>query len=337
MTVESGRVGWHVRLDGASLSPDPTYGQVAPTGDSVDYAMDVFPWEVMRCNPSQPAVAAWGQRLDGQHDPGALTLALSADGQVDLIVDFGTELEGRLEMQVDLKNRATLMCLFAEFPLEAEGGILGEHPSPREFVHFETAGLHTRTLAPRGFRYVRLRFHDIQDGVVIRSLKVIGQFCFRSRPGDFQCSDPQFQRAWQTSVYTARLCTRPDTFWDGIKRDRIGWFGDARIIKAAVDAVFHDPRPSRAMLTTLPLDQWANGVPVFSFDAIAMLHQHILAFGLDEDCLMDAFARVRVFLSWVAGTQLNEDGFIIRDPALIPRDLICTAQKCLWKGIFAAF
>ncbi len=43
-------------------------------------------------------------------------------------------------------------------------------------------------------------------------------------------------------------------------------------------------------------NQWANGVPVYSFDAMAMLSQHIIAFGLDDPCLPDAYCH-----GWGAG------------------------------------
>jgi len=217
---------------------------------------------------------------------------------------------------VALKSRATLMSLYGEFLMEVEGDFFSEHPPAQAYKHFYTPGVHAWTRDQRGFRFVRLLFHDIRETLTIKLIKARSQFVFRDRPGDFRCDDPRFQRAWQTSVYTARLCTRPDTFWDGIKRDRSGWFGDARIIKDAVDCVYHDPRPSRKMLTTLPVNQWANGVPVYSFDAMAMLSQHIIAFGLDDPCLPDAYSNMSRFLGWVAATQLNDDGFITRDASL---------------------
>ncbi|HUT56579.1 MAG TPA: hypothetical protein VNA25_01760 [Phycisphaerae bacterium] len=305
--------GWHVRLHPDALSPDPTYGTPAPPGEGIEYFEDVFPWELVRCTPSQPAADAWGERLDGDRCPPELELSAASNGRVDLVFDFGTEVEATLELAVELKGRSTLTCVFGEFPMEVEHDFHSEHPRAERFVHFVGAGGHEWTSEQRGFRYVRLLFHDVHESLVIKRLKAHCAFVFGDRPGDFMCDDPRFQRAWQTSVYTARLCTRPDTIWDGIKRDRGGWFGDARIIKDAVDCVYHDPRPSRSMLASLPVDQWANGVPVYSFDAIAMLHNHILAFGLGEDCIAEAYDRVRRFLAWVFDCQTNDDGFITRD------------------------
>lgn len=310
------RSGWNLRLHPEALTPDPAYSLAAAPDEAIDFQLHVYPWQLVRHWPTaQPNVEAWGQRLTGDRDPGPLVLKAGDNQRADLVIDFGTELEGCLELEIELPNRATMLNYTGELLMEVEGDFNSTHPPATQFAHFATAGVHTWRLHPKGLRFARFLFHDIADALTIRSIKVDSQFVFRNRIGDLRCDDDRFQRAWQTSVYTARLCTRPDTFWDGIKRDRHGWFGDARITKEVVDAVYHDPRPSREMLTTLPTDTWANNVPIYSFDAIAMLHQHGLAYGLGEDCIAPAFERIIAFLDWVATTQLNDDGFITLDPS----------------------
>ena len=312
----AGQPGWHVRLHPKALTPDPTYGNPVPGGESIDFRIDVFPWKLVCCRPSQPAAEVWAQTLTGDADPGALVLAPAPDGRIDLALDFGTEVEGCLEVVFDAPSRCTGISIIGEALVELDELLNSENPRPRELRHFHSAGRNVWRREQRGFRFVRLVFLDVEGAFRIRQIRADAQFVFKERRGDFRCGDARLQRAWQTSVYTARLCTRPDTFWDGIKRDRSGWFGDARIIKDAVDCVFHDPRPSCQMLSSLPMDNWVCGVPVYSFDAIAMLRQHILAFGLGEVVIPEAYARIKQFLAWVAEKQLNADGFITRDPSL---------------------
>lgn len=72
--------GWHVRLHPDALSPDPTYGTPAPPGEGIEYFEDVFPWELVRCTPSQPAADAWGERLDGDRCPPELELSAASNG-----------------------------------------------------------------------------------------------------------------------------------------------------------------------------------------------------------------------------------------------------------------
>jgi hypothetical protein len=120
------------------------------------------------------------------------------------------------------------------------------------------------------------------------------------------------QRVWQSAVYTTRVCSRPDSFWDGVKRDRVGWYGDARVTQLVADAAFADPGPSAAMLAILPTDRWTMGIPGYTFAAIAMLRQLILAHGLDQPGVRELFERVRAVMRWARETQLNRSGLIVR-------------------------
>ncbi len=190
--------------------------------------------------------------------------------------------------------------------------MIHDRPQALTSRHIPTPGAHTVVIPAQGFRFVRIEFHDLGGPIRVNKIAAHAVWTFLKRDGDFHCSDARFQRVWQTSAYTARLCTRPDTYWDGIKRDRHGWFGDGRIIKEATDQVFFDPRPAESMLLSLPTDKWANGIPNYSFDAIAMLRAHILRYGLGRECIRPAFQMIATMLEWARTTQTNADGFIIR-------------------------
>ncbi|MCG3149626.1 MAG: hypothetical protein PCFJNLEI_03091 [Verrucomicrobiae bacterium] len=300
----------HVRLHPQSLSPDPTYG--VETGACS--CLDLEPARVVR---AVPAVKQWRCPV---------RVPATADGRVEFLLDFGTELDAKLELTVTTTARCHVTVGFGESAVEAEGLIIAYAPHPVVMWSVPGAGTQTKlfdtyrfltrepiTNTSRGFRYVRLVFHDVRGELRLDRLVAHAEFTFAERRGDFRCDDEHFQRAWQASVYTARLCARPAALWDGIKRDREGWFGDARITAETNDAVWHDPRPAAAMLAKLPTNDWCNGVPVYSFDAIAMLHQQVLVYGWESPAARDAFARIVEFLAWVAATQTNADGFIIRD------------------------
>ena len=66
----AGQPGWHVRLHPKALTPDPTYGNPVPGGESIDFRIDVFPWKLVCCRPSQPAAEhAHGDRQCGYRVP----------------------------------------------------------------------------------------------------------------------------------------------------------------------------------------------------------------------------------------------------------------------------
>ena len=307
-----------------SLSPDPTYGRERRQLGENRCGMTVWPFALVRVSPQQPEAKAWAERLDLFGDPGELSLEPDAGGRVELVVDFGTELDARLEVALDAPSTCNVTVTFGESLPEAEGEIPGGMPRPEVMWHIPAAGEHSRRLdvlrifdrtvedTARGFRYVRLSLYDLAGPVRLRRIAAEAEFTFTRRPGDLRCSDRRFQRLWQSSAYTARLCTRPDAFWDGIKRDRMGWFGDARITKAAVDAVYFDPGPTEAMLPQLPTDEWGNGIPNYSFDAIAMLRRHVLTFGADAPVVAETFGRIAELLDWARRTQTDDGGFIVR-------------------------
>lgn len=295
-----------------SLSPDPTYGrETSSHGDNQQTAM-LYPQSLLRAWPASAATASWGEALDMFRAPPPLELLPGFDRRAGLFVDFGTELDAELILEVKTTSLVNVLVWRGESVPEAEGWVRDGHPQAMTSRHIPGQGLNTLTIPALGFRFVRIEFHDLAGPIRILKIAANALWTFRRRDGDFHCSDPRFQRVWQTSAYTARLCTRPDTYWDGIKRDRVGWFGDGRIIKEATDQVFFDPRPAESMLLSLPTDKWANGIPNYSFDAIAMLRAHVLRYGLGRDCVRPAFQKIVEMLTWARKTQTNADGFIIR-------------------------
>lgn len=305
-----------------SLSPDPLYGRKGVGGDSFQTAAVLHPVACLRAAPDSAAVRSWAARL-GRFRPAAPLLLKSEAGRWDLVLDFGTEVEGELEVALS-GGPCRLTAGFGESIPEAEGwGMPTTHPL--QAVEWVAESARARNRFPsRGFRFVRLQAHDAPARMTLESVRVRAVFGFRERKGDFLCSDSRFQRAWQTSVYTVRLCARETMYWDGIKRDRHGWFGDARVMQETADAVFHDPRPAGAMLEgQLPVDGWAMGIPGYSFDAAAMFRQQLLAHGTGAPGLSAAYGRLRAMLEWAARTQCNGAGLITRDPKQAYFSTVC--------------
>ncbi len=302
-------------LHPTSLSPDPLYDWRGRPVNAHGTALAVFPYAVVRQQPRNALPQRWVGALDLHHDPGPVKVQADAQGRADLVLDFGTELEGELELVVETPGPVTLFLGFGESVPEAEGVGLPSicHAQlPAKELWKVASGRQRMRYASRGFRFVRLNCFDLERNLLLKRAVVHCRFTFRGRPGDFWCSDARFQRVWQSSVYTARLCARPDTIWDGIKRDRHGWYGDARIAKATLDSVFLDPGPTEAMMLKLPVDSWANAIPNFSFDCVAMLKAHILTFGRARPCIQPVYDRIRRMLSWAGRTQTDPQGRLVR-------------------------
>jgi len=299
-------------LHPSSLSPDPTLGLRATPLVNNQETAKIYPQRLVGHWPESDEVVRWADNLNLFSAPQPLVLHPDANGCTGLLIDFATEVDGEVVIEIETLSLANVLFWRGESLIEAEGKVRDGIPHILSSRHVPGPGKHRVQSEPLGFRFVRIEFHDLKGPVTLSSIAAHATWTFQQRDGDFLCSDRRFQRVWQSSVYTARLCTRPDTYWDGIKRDRHGWFGDGRIIKEATDQVFFDPRPAEAMLLSMPTDQWANGIPNYSFDAIAMLRMHILRYGRDRECIKPAFAAIVTMLEWVRKTQINEDGFIVR-------------------------
>ncbi len=195
-----------VVLHSESRSPDPLYGCKPAGRDSFQSSCTLHPVACIRAVPARSAVIAWGARLSRFQASGPVVL-IPESGRWDLVLDFGTELEGELELVVR-GGPCRLYAGFGESLPEAEGwGLPTTHPQQTvEWAVSSAAARHR--FESRGFRYVRLQAQDVSKRMTLESVAVHAVFGFRARKGDWLCSDPRFQRAWQTSVYTVRLCAR---------------------------------------------------------------------------------------------------------------------------------
>ncbi len=328
-------------LHAQTLSPDPSLGQALIDLGGNRFGLDVHPHALLRSVPADAATSAWADRLHLHRQPGPLTLA-TVGSYAELLLDLGTEVEGWPELTLEATASVSVVADFGESVEEAEGLVLGLTPLPtvslavaagRQCVRFDLARYRnegsggvfgpaeaipgdTRPswqggLAQRACRFVRLRLVSAADAIIVHGFVIRAEFTGPHPTGSFTCADARWQRLWWTSLYTARLCTRRDAFWDGPKRDRSGWYGDARIIQLAWLAGWCDKEPAAGMLTRIPVDYWPGGVPGYSADGLAMLQQQLMVHG-DSPEVRAAYARVVQMLTWVATSQCGADGLVQR-------------------------
>ncbi|MEI6603532.1 MAG: hypothetical protein WCL54_08610 [Clostridia bacterium] len=298
-----------------TMSPDPLDAMKHKSVVDDFYAeTDLFPHALEAHNITSEHVAAWGRSFDLFKRPASLTYSTDARNHSALIIDFGAELEANLELELTVDCCSNVYVVFGESLFEAEMlGAPGTIPEPVEHWHIPHAGKHKHLFSQRGFRFVKISTHDAKE-ITLHHVVAHALFAFyKGKIGTFSCSDEKYQRVWQTSVYTARLCSRPNEYWDGIKRDRLGWYGDARITQLTTDSVFLDPTPALQMLNSLSTDVWANYTPTYSFDAVAMLRQSILVYGAEDPIVRDIFQKIIQLLAWCKRTQTLENGLFKRD------------------------
>lgn len=207
---------------------------------------------------------------------GEFTVHYVADGDAppSLMLDFGRELTGRLEVESDTDAPVQMSIQYGE--------------DEREALNGPFLGVNLVTIAPHGighgsktaFRYVKVRFTGGPAVMRFKSIHVDHIFYPVTYRGSFESSDPQLNRIWETGAYTAHLCMQ-DGLWDASKRDRGRWSGDNDVSGRVVDAVFGDKYlmedTEDRLIGEAPVTQHVNGIPGYSsywFTTVAEYYRH---------------------------------------------------------------
>lgn len=202
-----------------------------------------------------------------------LKLVSTADVSPGIVIDFGKEIQGGLEI-ITTKNNAKpagyVRIRFGESVQEtmSQTGVQGatnDH-AMRDFT-IMLPWLGRLEVGNTGFRFVRLDLVDPETEIEIKEINAI--FTFRDIPylGSFQCNDERLNQIWLTGAYTVHL-NMQDYLWDGIKRDRLVWIGDMHPEVMTINSVFGFnevvPKSLDLVRDITPLPAWMNGISSYS-------------------------------------------------------------------------
>ncbi len=215
--------------------------------------------------------------LDSLPVTGTVKLHYVADPTGDapgLLLDFGRELTGRLEIESDSDAPVRMTFQYGESESEAT-------KAPYLGVNLLTIPAHGVGHGSKtAFRFVKLRFLGGPADMKFRSIHVDHTFYPVKYQGSFESSDAELNRIWETGAYTAHLCMQ-DGLWDASKRDRGRWSGDNDVSGRVVDDVFGDHYLMEDTMDRLigeaPVTQHVNGIPGYSsywFTQVAEYYRH---------------------------------------------------------------
>jgi alpha-L-rhamnosidase len=191
-----------------------------------------------------------------------------------VLLDFGREITGRLEVKSDSDAAVRMTFQYGEDEIET--------------LKAPYLGVNTLTVAPHAvgygaksaFRFVKLRFVDGPAMMRFQSIGVDHIFYPVEYKGSFESSDAGLNRIWETGAYTTHLCMQ-DGLWDASKRDRGRWSGDNDISARVADVVFGDHYLLEDTMDRLigdaPVTQHVNGIPGYSsywFTQVAEYYRH---------------------------------------------------------------
>jgi len=156
----------------------------------------------------------------------AAVISPSQGGDVQLLLDFGREIVGFLEFELEAPEGVVLDWNLFEFTngwdIQSTGGL------NNTLRYVSKAGLQRfHSIVRRGFRYALLTIRGMKAPVKIRGLRCLLNTFPVAERGDFLCSDPLLNQIWRMCRYTTRLCME-DTFVDCPAYEQTLWVGDAR-------------------------------------------------------------------------------------------------------------
>lgn len=211
----------------------------------------------------------------GVTDPGAClsggeTLFIPGPGPASLVLDFGEELVGVLELTVEADGPTTLEMIEGE---DLEEALLVKDPfapdhwyhQPRDILTLQPGAQVARNQGRRAFRFVHLLVHG-PGRLRLRRVQMMLEHAPVTDLGSFVCSDALLNEAWQISRRTLRLCMQ-GFYEDGIKRDGMLWIGDYRVEFLCAHYLFGDAALARRSLEMFAHCRHENG----SLSAVALL------------------------------------------------------------------
>ncbi|MGH9583759.1 MAG: alpha-L-rhamnosidase C-terminal domain-containing protein, partial [Bryobacteraceae bacterium] len=177
-----------------------------------------------------------------------------------ILLDFGREVVGRLEIQSDSDEPAEVTVAYGESKGEAlNQPYLGVDP-----VHIAP---HATAYGPKSaFRFALVRFTGGKD-VRYRNIQLDGIEYPVQYKGYFSSSDAELNQMWAIGAYTAHLCMQDD-IWDAPKRDRGRWMGDLDVSGRTIEDAFGDQflmeKTLDKLLGETPIHRDVNGIPGYS-------------------------------------------------------------------------
>ena len=202
----------------------------------------------------------------------------SANEKASIILDFGKELHGGLQMVMGgSSNRAPSLVRirFGEsvgevnsktFNLDWKMGFSTDDHAKRD-ITMEIPRSGSIEIGNTGFRFVRIDLLENDHYITVKEVRAILRYRDIPYRGSFRSNDERLNQIWLTGAYTVHL-NMQEYLWDGIKRDRCVWLGDMHPEVSTISHVFGAnpvvPQSLDLACEQFPLPGWMNGMSAYS-------------------------------------------------------------------------
>ncbi len=299
--------------------------------------------DITRVTP-RPPISGAGRPLPADvpnallHDNGQwTTIYPQPDADVHLVIDFGRETIGYVQIDMDAPEGAIIDGNF--FEGIDDGGIFWTRNLRNSFRYVSREGHQVFTSHERrGFRYGSFTFRNLTRPLKIRHITHLMATYPVEAQGRFHSSDETLNKIWEVGAYTVRLCML-DTYVDCPAYEQVYWVGDARnsaLVNAMAFGAYdltdrcvrltgqslspelkmvippHIQATRNHIATSHVVSGWFDEIPMWTFLWVWMAWEQYMNTG-DKAALVDYYADVKECLQRCETFLTKRDLFDIPD------------------------
>lgn len=230
---------------------------------------------------------------EGKHQASTVSghscLMQNRDEQASIVLDFGKEMHGGLEIVTGMwsgNQPIHVRVRFGESVSEAMSEVGGVNGATNDHAirdwNLQLPWCGKVEIGNTGFRFVRIDLLDNDITLILKEVSAISVMRDIPYLGSFNSSDQRLNEIWKTGAYTVHL-NMQEYLWDGIKRDRLVWVGDMHpevmTILSAFGANDVVPKSLDFIAEITPSGEWMNGISSYSMWWLMIQHQYYMNTG----------------------------------------------------------
>ena len=207
-----------------------------------------------------------------------------------VVLDFGKEMHGGVRLLTNwiYYGNCKVRIRFGESLGEVNSSIGEKNAtnahSPRDFEALICAYSDV-VVGQTGFRFVRIDLLE-EKYIYFKNIYCENRILSKKPVYTYQGTDARIKAIFETAKRTVDLCASEGYIWDGIKRDRLVWFGDLAPEVMALSAIYGRlpvvERTLKFAKELSPLPKFMNGIYTYSMWWIIILADYYKDFGCKE-------------------------------------------------------
>ncbi len=185
------------------------------------------------------------------------------------ILDFGLELNGGVRILAFHAQNTRVRIRFGESLTECCSELGGKTNATNDHAlrdfYTNLQDYSDMSFGNTGFRFVRIDFYG---DATIKTIVAINHILKKNAVYSYNGEDKQIAEIFTAAKRTIDLCAGQDFLWDGVKRDRLVWIGDAHPEMLALTTLYGKSSIMERSLDFIkeqtPLPHWMNNIPMYS-------------------------------------------------------------------------